>query len=109
MSRFPAVGRKLICDTGMDTGRASSSDSLIFSLVIQAPEIPTPTLKELARRTGASRIARVPGGGTQALRLEGASKWASTAAFCAEEHLDFAFVPPGQRLDRARLVSIHTV
>jgi phosphoserine phosphatase len=95
-----------ICDTGMDTVRTSASDSLIFSLVIQAPEIPTPTLKELARRTGASRIVGVPGGGTQAFRLEGASKWASTAAFCAEEHLDFAFVPTGQRLDRVRLVSM---
>lgn len=93
-------------DTGTDTVRASASDSLIFSLMIQAPEIPTPTLKELARRTGASRIVGVPGGGTQAFRLEGASKWASTAAFCAAEHLDFAFVPAGQRLDRVRLVSM---
>ena len=92
-------------DTGMDTVSASAMDALIFSLVIQAPEVPTPALKELARRTGASRIVGVPGGGTQAFRLEGASKWASTAAFCAEERLDFAFVPPGQRLDRVRLVS----
>ena len=81
-------------------------DALIFSLVLQAPEVPTPALKELARRTGASRIVGVPGGGTQAFRLEGASKWASTAGFCAEERLDFAFVPPGQRLDRVRLVSM---
>src|ERR1700687_4836535 len=93
-------------DPGMDTVSSPVSDSLIFSLVIQAPEIPTPTLKELARRTGASRIVGVPGGGTQAFRREGASKWASTAAFCAEEHLDFAFVPTGQRLDRVRLVSM---
>src|ERR1700693_3698192 len=106
MSSFSAVWRKWICDTGMDTVRASASVSLIFSLVIQAPEIPTPTLKELARRTGASRIVGVPGGGTQAFRLEGASKWASTAAFCAEERLDFAFVPAGQRLDRVRLVAM---
>jgi phosphoserine phosphatase len=81
-------------------------DSLIFSLVIQAPEISTPALKELARRTGASRIVNVPGGGTQAFRLEHASKWASTAAFCAEERLDFAFVPAGQRLDRVRLAAM---
>ena len=93
-------------DTGMDTVSASAMDALIFSLVIQAPEVPTPTLKELARRTGASRIVGVPGGGTQAFRLEGASKWPSTAAFCVEERLDFAFVPPGQRLDRVRLVSM---
>src|SRR5450631_4007747 len=93
-------------DPGMDTVSSPVSDSLIFSLVIQAPEIPTPALKELARRTGASRIVGVPGGGAQAFRLEGASNWASTAAFCAEEHLDFAFVPAGQRLDLVRLVSM---
>jgi len=79
---------------------------VIFSLVIQAPEVPTPALKELARRTGASRIVGLPGGGTQAFRLEGAGKWSGTAAFCAEEHLDFAFVPAGQRLERVRLVSM---
>jgi phosphoserine phosphatase len=90
----------------MDAVRPSASDSLIFSLVIQAPEVPTPALKELARRTGASRIVGVPGVDTQAFRLERASKWSSTAAFCAEEHLDFAFVPAGQRLDRVRLVSM---
>jgi phosphoserine phosphatase len=81
-------------------------DSLIFSLVIQAPEVSTPALKELARRTGASRIVGMPGGSTQAFRLEHASKWTSTAAFCADERLDFAFVPAGQRRDRVRLVSM---
>src|SRR6202171_418665 len=93
-------------DTGMDTESAAALGGLVFSLVIQAPEVSTPALKELARQTGASRIVGVPGGGTQAFRLEGASKWPSTAAFCAEERLDFAFVPPGQRLDRVRLVSM---
>jgi phosphoserine phosphatase len=81
-------------------------DSLIFSLVVQAPEVSTPALKELARRTGAARIVSIPGGSNQAFRLEHASKWASTAAFCAAERLDFAFVPAGQRLDRVRLVSM---
>src|SRR6202158_2921299 len=93
-------------DPGMDTVSSPVSDSLIFSLVIQAPEIPTPALKELARRTGASRIVGVPGGGTQAFRLEGASKWALTGALCAEQHLDFAFVPTGQPLARGLLVSL---
>ena len=78
--------------------RASASDPVIFSLVIQAPEVPTPALKELARRTGASRIAGLPGGGTQAFRLEGAGKWSSTAAFAPRSISDFAFVPAGQRL-----------
>ena len=87
-------------------GEGVASDALIFSLVIQAPEVPTPALKELARRTGASRIVGVPGGGTQSFRLEGAAKWPGTADFCADEHLDFAFVPAGQRLDRVRLVAM---
>lgn len=81
-------------------------DSLIYSLVIQAPEVPTPPLKEIARNTGAARVVAIPGGGSQAFRLEGASKWASTADFCAEERLDFAFVPAGQRLNRVRLVAM---
>jgi phosphoserine phosphatase len=86
--------------------KVSAVDSLIFSLVIQAPEVSTLALKELARRTGASRVVALPGGETQAFRLEGAGKWASTSAFCAEEHLDFAFVPAGQRLERVGLVSM---
>jgi phosphoserine phosphatase len=81
-------------------------ESLIYSLVVQAPEVSTPALKELARRTGASRIASIAGCGHQAFRLEQASKWASTAAFCAGERLDFAFVPSSQRRDRVRLVSM---
>ncbi len=32
-----------------------------LSLVIQAPDIPTPALKELARRTGATSIVSLPG------------------------------------------------
>jgi phosphoserine phosphatase len=93
-------------NTGKHTMSASPKDSEVFSLVIQAPEVPTPALKELARRTGASRIVGVPDGGSQAFRLEGARQQDGIAAFCAEERLDFAFVAAGQRLDRVRLVSM---
>ena len=97
-------------DAGLDkegnARTAATMDSLIFSLVIQAPEIPTPAVKELARQTAASRIVGIPGGSAHAFRLEGASQWPGTAALCAEERLDFAFVPAGQGLDRVRLVAM---
>ncbi len=77
-----------------------------LSLVIQAPDIPTPALKELARRTGATSIVSLPGGETQAFRLEGATKQDTVAEFCAEQRLDFAFVPASQRRERVRLVAM---
>jgi phosphoserine phosphatase len=77
-----------------------------FSLVIQAPEVSTPVLKELARRTGAARIVGLPDGDAQAFRLERAAEPDGIAAFCAEHRLDFAFVPAAQRLDRVRLVAM---
>jgi phosphoserine phosphatase len=77
-----------------------------LSLLIQAPEVSTPALKELARRTGATRIVALPDGGTQAFRLEDAGRQDGIAAFCAEHRLDFAFVPSVQRLDRVRLVAM---
>jgi phosphoserine phosphatase len=85
---------------------ASAKDTEIFALVIQAPEVSTPALKELARRTAASRIVGLPDGGTQAFRLEGAANQVGIAAFCAAERLDFAFVPATQRLHRVRLIAM---
>jgi phosphoserine phosphatase len=76
------------------------------SLVVQAPDIPTPALKELARRAGATGIVSLSGGETQAFRLEGAVRQDGVAAFCAEQHLDFAFVPASQRRERVRLVAM---
>jgi phosphoserine phosphatase len=77
-----------------------------LSLVIQAPDVPTPALKELARRTGATSIVSLPGGETQAFRLESAAKQDAVAEFCAEQRLDFAFVPATQRRERVRLVAM---
>ncbi len=85
---------------------ASLNDSGNLTLVVQAPDIPTPALKELARLTGASGIVGLPGGGSQVFRLEGVQSRDDVAAFCADEQLDFAFVPAQQRRERARLVSM---
>jgi phosphoserine phosphatase len=74
-------------------------------LVVQAPEIGTPELKELARLSGARAIEALPHGLTQAFRLPGAANAAAVAAFCAEAGFDFGFVPAGQRLDRVKLVA----
>lgn len=88
------------------TMSASTDDAGTLTLVVQAPEIPTSALKELARRTGASGIVGLPGGGDQAFRLEGVQSRDDVAAYCSEEGLDFAFVPWEQRGDRVRLVAI---
>ena len=75
-------------------------------LIVQAPEIGTPELKALARLCGAASIDALPGGEAQAFRLPRAGNLAEVAEFCARAGLDFGFVPPGQRLDRVRLVAM---
>jgi phosphoserine phosphatase len=74
-------------------------------LVVQAPEIGTPELKELARLSGAGAIEALPHGLAQAFRLPGAGNAAAVAGFCAEAGFDFAFIPSTQRLDRVKLVA----
>lgn len=64
-------------------------------LVVQAPDIPTPTLKELAKRTGAKRIERI---GAEAFRLHDVQERDDVAPLCARERIDHAFVPAGRRL-----------
>ena len=64
-------------------------------LVVQAPDIPTPTLKVLAKRTGAKRIERI---GDEAFRLHDVQSSDDVATLCAAEHIDHAFVPAGRRL-----------
>ena len=75
-------------------------------LVVQAPDIATPQLKELAKLTGASGIEALQGATTQAFRLLLPSERASVAAYCAEAQLDFGFVPRDQTLSRVRLVAM---
>ncbi len=76
------------------------------TLIVQAPDIPTPSLKQLAKLAGASSIEALPTTDAQAFRLAPAGNRAAVAAFCAESLLDFAFVPSDQRLDRVRLAAM---
>ena len=64
-------------------------------LVVQAPEIATPTLKALAKLTHASGIERI---GEQAFRLRDAERHHEVTPFCAREQIDHAYVPKGRRL-----------
>jgi phosphoserine phosphatase len=75
-------------------------------LVVQAPDIPTPSLKQLAKLAGATSIEALPAGESQAFRLMPASNRAAVADFCTESRLDFGFVSADQRLDRVRLVAM---
>jgi phosphoserine phosphatase len=64
----------------------------MFRLVIQAPEIATQNLKQLARLSGAHSIEAIH---QQAFRLQGAdiSNEEAVADFCESNQLDFAFIP----------------
>jgi phosphoserine phosphatase len=64
-------------------------------LVVQAADVPTPLLKQLARMTGAKRIERI---GDEAFRLLDARDNGEVAALCAGNRIDHAFVPHGRRL-----------
>jgi phosphoserine phosphatase len=75
-------------------------------LVVQAPEIGTPELKELAKLAGARSIVALPGGEAQAFRLVGAGNADEVARNCARAGFDFGFVPLDQRLSRVRLVAM---
>jgi phosphoserine phosphatase len=75
-------------------------------LVVQAPDIDTRALKALAKLAGAERIDAVSRGADQAFALTPAGNAGEVAAYCAQESLDCAFVPPGQRLDRVRLLAM---
>jgi phosphoserine phosphatase len=75
-------------------------------LVVQAPEIGTPELKELAKLAGARSIVALPGGEAQAFRLAGAGNADEVARNCARAGFDFGFVPLEQRLSRVRLVAM---
>jgi phosphoserine phosphatase len=77
-----------------------------MDLVVQAPDVATPTLKELAKLAGASAITAISGAGEQAFRLLAARNRTGVAEFCAAATLDFGFVPPGQQRSRVRLVAM---
>jgi phosphoserine phosphatase len=75
-------------------------------LVIQAPDIATPQIKELARLVEADAIVALSAASTQAFRLSPARRRDGVAELCIETGIDFGFVPHDQRLDRVRLVAM---
>ena len=75
-------------------------------LIVQAPEIGTPELKQLARLSGARSIVALPGGETQAFRLPNAGNVREVAGYCASAGFDCGFIPQEQRLERVRLVAM---
>jgi phosphoserine phosphatase len=75
-------------------------------LVIQAPDIATPQIKELARLVEADAIVALSAASTQAFRLSPALRRDGVAELCIESGIDFGFVPHDQRLDRVRLVAM---
>ncbi|HEX4522874.1 MAG TPA: phosphoserine phosphatase SerB [Casimicrobiaceae bacterium] len=75
-------------------------------LIVQAPDIDTPVLKTLAKLAGAARIDAVSRGADQAFALTPAAAAAEVFAYCAQQSLDCAFVPPAQRLHRVRLLAM---
>ena len=75
-------------------------------LIVQAPEVGTPELKELARLSGARSIAALPGSEMQAFRLPAAGNAGEVSRYCASAGFDFGFVPREQRLERVRLVAM---
>ena len=77
-----------------------------MDLVIQAPDIDTPQIKQLARLAGADAITALSAASTQAFRLSPARQRGGVAELCAAAGIDFGFVPDGQRLDRVRLVAM---
>jgi len=73
-----------------------------MDLVIQAPDIDTPQIKQLARLAEADTITALSGASTQAFRLSPARQRAGVAELCAVAGIDFGFVPDDQRLERVR-------
>ena len=74
--------------------------------VVQAPDIATQSLKQLAKLVGASSIEALRRADAQAFRLAPAADTAEAAAFCASLGFDFGYVPPDRSLDRVRLVAM---
>jgi phosphoserine phosphatase len=65
------------------------------NLVVLGPEIETPTLKVLAKLTGASGIEQING---EAFRILNASPNDRVTEVCEAAQVDYAYVPAGRRL-----------
>lgn len=66
-----------------------------MNLVVLGADIETPTLKALAKLTGASGIEQIHG---EAFRILDASPDGQVAEVCRAARLDYAYVPEGRRL-----------
>jgi phosphoserine phosphatase len=66
-----------------------------MNLVVLGEDIPTRSLKEIAKLVGAARIEQID---AAAFRMPGAAPAEGLAARCAADGIDFAFVPAGRRL-----------
>jgi phosphoserine phosphatase len=84
----------------------TAGSAAAMRLVVQAPDIDTPTLKALAKLAGAERIDACSRGADQAFALMPAGNAGEVAAYCAQAKLDCALVPHAQRLDRVRLLAM---
>jgi len=82
------------------------TDSAPADLVVQAQDIATPQIKQLAHLAGADSIDALTAAETQAFRLSPVRNRSGVAEFCAEAGIDCGFVPRDQRLDSVRLVAM---
>lgn len=83
-----------------------NSQAATVDLVIQAPDIGTPEIKQLAHLVAADTIGALTAAQTQAFCLSPARNRAGVAEFCANAGIDFGFRPADQRLQRVRLVAM---
>jgi phosphoserine phosphatase len=80
-------------------------------LVIQGPDVPTPLIKDLARRVEANGIEGLPPGAMhEAFRLREVRSTPEleqeVAAICADATVDYAFVPDDRRLESVGLIAM---
>ena len=68
-----------------------------MNLIVQGHDIPTPSLKQLAKLTGAAAIEAVSLTAFR-LRAADAGQRAEVAAFCEENQLDYGWVPASRRI-----------
>ncbi len=74
-----------------------------MNLIIQGIEIENSDLRAIAKLSGADQIERITG---QAFRLLNASSDQDITEYCAEAHLDYAFVDPNIQLSDFGLIAM---
>ncbi len=74
-----------------------------MNLVVQGPALADEQAMSLARLAGSTRIHRIA---EHAWRIHGAAPVEAIAAYCAEQRIDFAFVPEGRRFADLKLLAM---